>query len=64
MMRVSTDSEGVIRVNNLTFLEFMDFFRGKIILNKRGNPIPKYLLFWSGGSPEKIKENFTLINRK
>lgn len=63
-MRVSTDSEGIIRVNNLTFLEFMNNFRGKIILNKRGNEVPKFILFWAGIDPIKIKEHFTLINRK
>lgn len=63
-MRISTDAEGIIRVNNLTFLEFMNNFRGKIILNKRGNEVPKFILFWAGASPEKIKDTFTLVNRK
>lgn len=64
MIRVSTDSEGVIRVNNLTFLEFMNEFRGKIILNKANKEVPKYILFWNGIDPIKIKDTFTLVNRK
>ena len=64
MTRISTDAEGIIRVNNLTFLEFMNEFRGKIILNKANKEVPKYLLFWNGASPEKIKDTFSLVNRK
>lgn len=63
-MRISTDAEGIIRVNNLTFLEFMNNFRGKIILNKANKEVPKFILFWAGIDPIKIKEHFTLVNRK
>jgi hypothetical protein len=63
-MRISTDAEGTIRVNDLTFLQFMNEFKGKIILNKRNVEVPKFILFWTGASPIKIKETFTLVNRK
>jgi hypothetical protein len=52
------------RINNLTFLEFMDEFKGKIILNHYGKEIPKYILFWKGLTPNQVKEKFNLVNRK
>jgi hypothetical protein len=52
------------KINNLTFLEFIDEFRGKRILNQYGKEIPKFLLFWSGKSTQIIKENYNLIDRK
>jgi hypothetical protein len=64
MTRITTDEQGNIRVNDLTFLQFMNEFKGKIILNKRNVEVPKYLLYWNGVSPKKIKETFTLVNRK
>ena len=64
MTRITTDAKGTIRVNDLTFLEFINHFKGKIILNKRNVEVPKYLLYWNGVTPKKIKETFTLVNRK
>lgn len=63
-MRISTDADGIIRVNGLTFLEFMNFFRGKKIINKRGFEVPKYELFWQGAHPEKVKEKFEIVDRE
>jgi hypothetical protein len=63
-MKITIDAEGTIRVNDLTFLQFMNEFKGKIILNKANREVPKYLLYWNGVSPIKIKETFTLVNRK
>jgi hypothetical protein len=63
-MNISIDEEGTRRINGLSFREFMDHFHGKKILNKRGYEVPKYLLFWQGISPMKIKEHFTFVNRK
>jgi hypothetical protein len=63
-MKIETNSEGTISINGLTFLNFMSEFKGKIILNKRNVEVPKFILFWAGASPIKIKETFTLVNRK
>jgi hypothetical protein len=63
-MKITIDEEGTRRINDLSFLQFMDEFKGKIILNKRNIEVPKFILFWSGASPIKIKETFTLVNRK
>jgi hypothetical protein len=63
-MRISTDAEGTIRVNDLTFLQFMNEFKGKIILNKANREVPKFILFWAGINPIQVKEKFTLISRK
>jgi hypothetical protein len=63
-MKITIDEEGTRRINDLSFLQFMDEFKGKIILNKRNIEVPKFILFWAGASPIKIKETFTLVNRK
>jgi hypothetical protein len=63
-MKITIDEEGTRRINGLTFLNFMSEFEGKIILNKRNVEVPKFILFWAGASPIKIKETFTLVNRK
>jgi hypothetical protein len=52
------------RINNLTFLEFMDEFKGKIILNQYGKEVFKYELFWKRLTPNQVKEKFNLVNRK
>ena len=51
-------------INGLTFLQFIDEFRGKRILNQYGKEIPKYILFWRGLTPEQVVENYNLISRK
>ena len=63
-MKISNTEDGTITVNGLTFLQFMNAFRGKYILNSNGNRVHKYLLYWSGVSIERIKEKFTLVDRK
>jgi len=63
-MKITIDAEGTRRINGLTFLNFMSEFEGKIILNKRNVEVPKFILFWARCSPIKIKETFTLVNRK
>jgi hypothetical protein len=63
-MKITIDEEGTRRINDLSFLQFMDCFKGKRILNKRNVEVPKFILFWAGASPIKIKETFTLVNRK
>jgi hypothetical protein len=52
------------KINNLTFLEFIDELKGKRILNQYDKEIPKYILFWRKLTPEQIKERFNLINRE
>jgi hypothetical protein len=52
------------KINNLTFLEFIDELKGKRILNQYGKEIPKYILFWKGLTPSQVKEKFNLVNRK
>lgn len=59
----SINENGDITINGLTFLQFANEFKGFYILNKNGFRVFKYVLFWSGANPTKIKEKFTLIRR-
>jgi hypothetical protein len=51
-------------INGITFLDFMQEFRGKRIINQYGKEIPKYILFWKRLTPSQVKEKFNLVNRK
>ena len=51
-------------INGLTFLQFIEEFKGKIILNHYGKEIPKYILFWKRLTPSQVKEKYNLVNRK
>lgn len=62
-MKISNTEDGTITVNGLTYLQFANEFKGYFILNKSQRIVPKYILFWQGIHPEKIKEKFTLVNR-
>ena len=57
------NTETIKKINNLTFLDFMKEFQGKRIINKYGNEVPKFVLFWSRKSIAHISENYTLIDR-
>lgn len=56
--------ETIKKINGLTFLDFMNEFRGKRIFNRHEQEVPKFVLFWSGKTVSKIKDSHTLINRK
>jgi hypothetical protein len=51
-------------INGLNFLQFIDEFKGKRILNQYGKEVFKYELFWKRLTPSKVKEKFNLVNRK
>ncbi len=58
------EQETIKKINNLTFMEFMQEFKGKRIINHYGKEVPKFLLFWSGKTVSKIKDTHVLIDRK
>ena len=52
---------------NTEFRNFCDFLRGWKIRNKRGEIVPKYILFWKGVTAKKLlrnETNYILIRRK
>jgi hypothetical protein len=51
-------------INGLTFLQFIEELKGKIILNHYGKEVFKYELFWRRLTPSQVKEKFNLVNRK
>ena len=51
-------------INGLTFLQFIEELKGKIILNHYGKEVFKYELFWKRLTPNQVKEKFNLVNRK
>jgi hypothetical protein len=62
---LKTIDNGVIRINELSFLEFSNRFRGYHIFSKKtGRIIPKFLIFWSGISVIDAKTRFSLEKRK
>ena len=56
--------ETIKKINGLTFMEFMQEFKGKRIFNHYGKEVPKFYLFWSGKKVHQIKLSYTLIDRK
>lgn len=58
------NTETIKKINRLTFLDFMNEFRGKRIFNKYEQEVPKFVLYWSGKTVSKIKDSHTLIDRK
>lgn len=58
------EQETIKKINGLTFLDFMNEFRGKRIFNRHEQEVPKFILFWSGKTISKIKDTHTLIDRK
>lgn len=61
---MDTKIETIKKINNLTFLDFMNEFRGKRIFNSHDKEVPKFILFWSGKTVSQIKSSHTLIDRK
>lgn len=61
--KISKDANGTTTVNGITFLDFMNIFRGKLIIDKNEREVPKFILFWKGLSPIEIKNTHTLIDR-
>ena len=58
------EQETIKKINGLTFMEFMQEFKGKRIFNHYGKEVPKFYLFWSGKKVHQIKLSYTLIDRK
>ena len=62
-MHKTTDN-GVIKINDLSFMEFCNRFRGFQIVNKsNGAMVPKFLLFWSGLTFKQVEKKYDLIRR-
>lgn len=57
------EQETIKKINGLTFLEFMQEFKGKRIFNRHDKEVPKFVLFWSGKTVQRIKDTHTLIDR-
>lgn len=65
-MRILNKSidNGVIRINDLSILQFSNSFRGYFIISKRtGIVVPKFMLFWKGYSIAEVKTKFELRRR-
>ena len=56
--------ETIKKINGLTFLDFMNEFRGKRIFNRHEQEVPKFVLFYSKLSIREIKERFNLVSRE
>lgn len=55
----------VRRINDLSYIEFSNCFRGYTIVSKKtGAIIPRFLLFWSGITVAEIKNRYSLQRRK
>lgn len=63
-METTIEQKEPIRINGLTFMNFIGKLRGKIIIDKNGYEIPKFVLFWSRKSINDILENYNLIDRE
>lgn len=62
---IKTIDNGIIKINELSFLQFSNCFRGYLIVCKKtGRSIPKFLIFWNGISVTETKTRFSLERRK
>ena len=60
-MKKEITNEGIIRVNDLSFLDFCRELRGYNIFDRKtGRKIYKYTLFWNGISPTHVCTKFEL----
>ena len=65
-MRIINKSidNGIIRINDLTFLQFSNAFIGYLVCSKKtGTIVPKFILFWKGLSVADVKQYFDLKRR-
>ena len=65
-MRIINKSidNGIIRINDLTFLQFSNAFIGYLVCSKKtGTIVPKFILFWKGYSVSEVKTKFELRQR-
>lgn len=65
-MRIINKSvdNGVIKINELSFLHFSNAFRGYLVCSKRtGAIVPRFVLFWRGYTVAEVKAKFQLIRR-
>jgi hypothetical protein len=59
-----TVENGVIRLNEVSFLEFSRELSGFEVANKQsGRTIPKFILFWKGLSIAEVKNRYNLVKR-
>lgn len=62
--KIEKTDEGV-KVNGLTFFEFQKNLQGKKVFdNKKGETVPKFVLFWAGYNPDHIAKTFSVIRYK
>ena len=62
---IKTTENGVIKINDLSFIEFSNLFRGFFIVSKKtGRIIPRFLVFWRGLSAAEVKRIYYLEPRK
>lgn len=64
-MRIINKSidNGVIKVNDLTFLQFSNAFRGYLVCSKNWCYSAKVHSFWKGYSVSEVKTKFELRQR-
>ncbi len=63
-METAIKQKEPIRINGYSFLDFINVFRGKRIIDKNGHEVPKFVLFWSKKSIKEIKENYKFVDRE
>jgi hypothetical protein len=65
MKRINkTVDNGIVRINDITFLQFSNAFRGRIICSKKnGMVVSKFILFWRGLTVPEVKNNFDFKQR-
>lgn len=53
--------DGVIRINEQSFLEFTRAFHGYYIIDRKtGYVVAKFMLFWKGLTFEQVKKHYNL----
>lgn len=62
---IKTISDGVIKINDRSFMEFCSALRGNDVIDKRTNQVvPKFILFWKGFTIARIKEMYFVERKK
>lgn len=62
---IKTTENGVIKINDLSFIEFSNSFRGFFVVSKKtGQRVHRFLLFWRGLTVSEVKRIYSLEPRK
>jgi hypothetical protein len=56
--------KGIVRINNLSFLEFSSELYGYDVVNKHNDyKVPRFILFWKGLTVAEVKNRYVLVKR-